>query len=150
MMEYGTPVTVQPKLVRYLVFPGSSQQGGGSGSGPGKPTFTESRVDFVPGGQVKGNFTAWFAGWWGAGPAHSALEELFDRKRDNAFKASFEARMNQALGTGSRHRKTISFSVDSAAASKGNMYAKLIEGDMERFYHKQARGRRDNFRGEDE
>lgn len=152
MMEYGTEVTVRPKLVRYLVFPNNSLQGhSGRGSrGPGNVTFTTNFVNFVPGGEVKGNFTQWFAGWWGAGPAHDALEEIFSRKRDSAFKASFEARMHEAISTGSRHRKTISFGVDSAAAAKGNNYARLIAGDMERFYHEQARGRRDNFGGGDD
>jgi hypothetical protein len=151
MMEYGTPVTVRPKNTRYLVFPNNSLQGGSRRSrGPGVVTFTEHLVHFVPGGDVKGNFTTWFKTWWGAGPAADALEGIFDRKRDNAFKASFEARMHEAIGTGSRHRKTISFGIDTAAASKGNNYAKLIAGDMERFYHLQARARRDNFGGDDE
>lgn len=146
MMEYGTPVTVRPKNTRYLVFPNNSLQGGSRRSrGPGVVTFTESPVNFTPGGEVKGNFTAWFIGWWGSGPAHSALETIFDPKRDSAFKSSFEARMHEAIGTGNRHRKTISFTADAGAAAKGNNYAKLIAGDMKRFYHLQARARRDNF-----
>lgn len=129
VMEYGVQVTVRPKMqgVKLLVFPNREVNGGAGGA-----TFTPSSYTFTPGEQVQGNFTAWFAGWWGEGRAEESLTG-WSQQTSQAFVDSFAFRIKSAIGTGGSIRGS-SFTVDSAAAREGKIIAELISGDLKRNY----------------
>lgn len=143
MMEYGTTVTVRPKLGNVLVFENPDLLGSrGRRGAAGSVTFTPHPVTFTPGGKVAGNFTAHFIGWWGGGIAQTVLDKTFEKDRDNAFHRLFESKVGAA--TTKRRKKSFSIMADAAAARQGKNIARAIAGDMEHKYIEMARRRKRN------
>lgn len=142
MMEYGVSVTVKPKLSNVLVFPNPTLTGEGRfGRSPRPITFTPHPVRSTPGEQVQGNFTAWFTSWWGGGSAQNIADSIFADKRDEAFKKSFNARIDASPVFRTR-RKGFRITPDSEAARQGKNIARAIAGDMEHNYIAMAAQRR--------
>jgi len=140
IMEYGIPVTVRPKLMQagagVLVFPRGSS---------GRGTFSKRPQRLVPGAQVQGNFSAWFAGWWSGGPAQEYLNKGFDKRRDSAFKNQFRAEMASAKIT-APGTKTMSIA-SSAPTLRGQKFAQRMSEGLEHRYSEMAQRRKDVMQG---
>ena len=133
VMEYGMRVHVRPKLSnkRLLVFPNQEVNPGGTRGA----VFTAGGYSFTPGADVQGNFTAFFAGWFGGGMAEQSLHD-FEKDRDLRFTRAYAKHMKTG-GTPSRR-----FTVNTNGAKEGHRIAQLIAGEMKRDYIEMARQRR--------
>jgi hypothetical protein len=71
VMEYGMPVTIEPKIAKTLVFVDDET---------GKLIFTKRTIRTVPGkDKLTGNFTTFYLGWW-TGVAPGIFDERIKRR----------------------------------------------------------------------
>lgn len=145
VLEYGLEVVVRPQLSpkRLLVFPTPDTGVVNNTSRVPGVVFTPHFYRFSPGKEegVVGNFTAWFAEWWGGGKAAQIIDDIFEKERDNEFKRSFNATMREH-GVGVLAKKTGTFGLDTKAPSEGKRMAEILAGDLERKYIAMAAKRR--------
>ncbi len=154
MMEYGATVEIRPELSRLLVFPNPNLIGRDSSrGGPRSVTFTPNphrvEVSEQEGGSTMGNFTAWFTGWFGGGQANAILQQQFEERRDNVFRASFEKRVSSSPTLKTAH-KNFSFTPDAGTAAEGKALARAIARDLEHDYIGAAAARKRMMRGNDD
>lgn len=143
IMEYGLETTVKPKLSRLLVMPNPDRRLvlDTHHKAPRSVVFSPYSYTIDHSGQpTTGAFTAWFNSWFTEGPAATILKQQFEPKRDNAFKLAFLERVRGI--TGNSTTKKFSMTIDSGAAARGKIIAKLITGDLERNYIAMAAARK--------
>ncbi len=138
IMEYGTSVEVSPKLSTKLVFPNPNLLSTGSTQKVRSVMFTSRTQRSVPGRELQGNFTKWFAFWWGGPMSSKIIAERFSPQRDAKFVEEFK-KANARAGIG---KPIMRVTVNTNSPAKGKAYADAIAKGMEHNYIEMARRRK--------
>lgn len=139
IMEYGNIVKVKRKYSKVLVIPYPDAHsdlydapGHYYSDGQKEVLITKRSYSFSPGQDagVVGNFTTWFAAWWGEGRAETILDQIFQPVQNNSFKRQWVKNTKELSGR-VNSAKNVSFSISNARMKGTKIAEKIAKGITE-------------------